>query len=682
MAKKVQIDLLINAANSAKTVGDLKKAIKDLKSAAVEAGEGSIEFNKYITAAGEAKDKMDQLNESVEALAGGNKIELLSKGFAGLAGSAAKGVQAFVGAQELFGIQNESVLEGLKKIQAASAMADGIEGFAKIGDSVGRFKSVLSGLMGVQKASNVVNQIAVATETEKVVATEASEIATAGQVVATEGATVAQEELNVAMESNPIGLVVVAIVALVAAAVALYEIFSTNTDESERMTKALVEYDKQAKIVKTTDDAQIGLMESKIGLMRAQKKPAAEIAKAQAELNALKRKEIEANVTHLKMQAAILKRQYDEAAGTETMTEAMSGYVVEYYKMINPELAKQMEAGAKALRDGRLKEVKDKLDQATADAKAAETSLEAFDLNVKAELLSFAEGSAKKVEIKKEEVKEILKIVDQASIDKANKEKEDEKKADDAYSQWEKLKIDKLNETVAGKLEIAKTERDRQLQINQEGFDTGQVSAVVYYEAMAQINKEYNDKVVSSDEEASKKRIDSEKAVVDAKLAFSDQMLGAAEDSLGSLSSLFKQGSAMSKAAGLAEIAVGVGKGMINGLNIAQQSAAALGPGAAFAMPIFYATQVAAVLSAASKAKSILQSGNVSGGGGGVVSSPSTSAGSTPTNTFTPPQFFNLGQHQGGNQNQNQSQSSVYVGDINRVQNRVAVTEQRATLGN
>jgi hypothetical protein len=48
-------------------------------------------------------------------------------------------------------------------------------------------------------------------------------------------------------------------------------------------------------------------------------------------------------------------------------------------------------------------------------------------------------------------------------------------------------------------------------------------------------------------------------------------------------------------------------------LDIAQKSAKATGPGAAFAFPIFYATQIAAVLGAASKAKNILT--QVKGGG-------------------------------------------------------------------
>jgi hypothetical protein len=90
---------------------------------------------------------------------------------------------------------------------------------------------------------------------------------------------------------------------------------------------------------------------------------------------------------------------------------------------------------------------------------------------------------------------------------------------------------------------------------------------------------------------------------------------------IGALGGLFEQGTAAAKSAALAEIAINTGVGFVQGLDIAQKSAKAAGPGAAFAFPIFYATQVAAVLGAASRAKSILQSGNTSGGASGVSAS-------------------------------------------------------------
>jgi len=84
-------------------------------------------------------------------------------------------------------------------------------------------------------------------------------------------------------------------------------------------------------------------------------------------------------------------------------------------------------------------------------------------------------------------------------------------------------------------------------------------------------------------------------------------------DALGSLSQLVGSQTAAGKALAIAQIAIGTATGYVQGLDIAQKSAKATGPGAAFAFPIFYATQIAAVLGAAAKAKSILSA--VKGGG-------------------------------------------------------------------
>jgi hypothetical protein len=114
------------------------------------------------------------------------------------------------------------------------------------------------------------------------------------------------------------------------------------------------------------------------------------------------------------------------------------------------------------------------------------------------------------------------------------------------------------------------------------------------------------------------------------------------------LGGLFKEGSAAAKTAALAEIAIGTGVGFINALRIAQQSAQAAGPGAAFAFPIFYATQVAAILSAASRAKAILSSGGRGGGGGGATSGGGGGASAASAPRFSAPQGMATPQIQAG----------------------------------
>lgn len=148
------------------------------------------------------------------------------------------------------------------------------------------------------------------------------------------------------------------------------------------------------------------------------------------------------------------------------------------------------------------------------------------------------------------------------------------------------------------------------------------------------------------DEAEKRKKID--EATFASKMEFMDAIGGA----LGALGNLFEKDTAAAKALALAEISIGVAKGFINGLNIAQKSAQAAGPGAAFAFPIFYASQVTAILTAASKAKGILSSvkgGGSSGGGGGAMSAPSISSVSAPikpqseTTTLSPQSINQIG---------------------------------------
>jgi hypothetical protein len=130
--------------------------------------------------------------------------------------------------------------------------------------------------------------------------------------------------------------------------------------------------------------------------------------------------------------------------------------------------------------------------------------------------------------------------------------------------------------------------------------------------------KEYNEKVKALTDQ----RIAYQDAELQAKLQFANAIGGV----FAGLSGLFEQGTTAAKVAGLAEIAIGTGVGFVQGLDIAQKSAKATGPAAAFAFPIFYATQIAAVLGAASRAKQIMTQVKGGGGGGSTPSAPTLAA--------------------------------------------------------
>lgn len=209
--KEVVLEILIDASKSAQTVGELKKSIKDLQSAALKAGEQGNESlsNQYIKAAGAAKDKINDLNQAIKN-AGSDTRKL--DGLVQVGSGIASGFAAAQGAAALFGGANKDLEKTLLKVQAASAIAAGAQQIANL----------------VQKES-AASMLVLSTATT-VYTTTAGVLS--GEIKI---ATLAQKAWNAAMALNPIGLIVTAVALLVAG---LAQLFTAETDE-ERAIKAV-----------------------------------------------------------------------------------------------------------------------------------------------------------------------------------------------------------------------------------------------------------------------------------------------------------------------------------------------------------------------------------------------------------------------------------------------------------
>jgi hypothetical protein len=187
------------------------------------------------------------------------------------------------------------------------------------------------------------------------------------------------------------------------------------------------------------------------------------------------------------------------------------------------------------------------------------------------------------------------------------------------------------------KLQAQKAARDEERKIELERLQTNINNTNVGTQARVDAQIAYNTKKAELDladiqyikaiADLNRKSLTDEQAINEAKLASQLQLAQATGQIFGQLSGLFGQNTAASKAAALAEIAIGTGVGYIQGLDIAQKGAKGTGAAAPFAFPIFYATQIAAVLGAANKARQILT--QVRGGGSGT--SPSDPSISTPS---------------------------------------------------
>lgn len=205
---------------------------------------------------------------------------------------------------------------------------------------------------------------------------------------------------------------------------------------------------------------------------------------------------------------------------------------------------------------------------------------------------------------------------------------------------------------------------------NQAAFDALEIERLeANIEAQKALFGENSAEVIAAENELVKKKKDiydkdvkakeeSEKAKQEAQMATVNE----AANAISALGGLLKEGSDAAKAAALLDIAIKTGVGFAQGLDIAQKGAAGTGPAAPYAFPIFYAQQIAAVLGAVSRAKSILKGGSGGGGtGGGVSATPSAP-------TFTPITGGALPDEQ-----QFGGMGRVYVleGDITKTQTRV-----------
>ena len=249
--KVVSFELLIDVSASAKTVGDLKKSIKDLKNAALEAGETSPVGRKFLEAAGQASDRLSDMNAQVNAFKGaGEKFATVTKVVGGLAA----GFQAAQGAAALFGSSGEDLQKVLVKVQAATALAQGAQALAGITDEIGAVKKI-----ALATASGV-----------------------AGAAARLFGITTAQ-----AMAVASAGLTVV-----IGAVIALISYFASASAASEELAKAeearKEKAARRAENLSVFDKKELENAQFKIELLKKQGASIADILKAENDLLDLK----------------------------------------------------------------------------------------------------------------------------------------------------------------------------------------------------------------------------------------------------------------------------------------------------------------------------------------------------------------------------------------------------------
>lgn len=181
---KLELELLIKDAQAASSVGDIRKQLKDLKSAMLTVGEDSEEFNKLAQAAASLKDRVEEANEKIDAM---NPDKF--KGLSTIAAGAAVGIQLVTSSMALMGVESEDAQKAMMKVQAAMAFTQAINDIDKL-----------------KKGFN---------------------------------------ELGNTIRANPI---IAFATALTAIGIALYNVYKAQQDANSELAKATREYEKQEKI--------------------------------------------------------------------------------------------------------------------------------------------------------------------------------------------------------------------------------------------------------------------------------------------------------------------------------------------------------------------------------------------------------------------------------------------------
>lgn len=538
------------------------------------------------------KKELEQINAELE------QTEIGSAAFTKLSDASRKTASEIKTLNKTFeGLEpqqkTEAFLKGFEAISGAVAVTTGtLALFGVESETAGRIEQKVQGAIAIAIGARAIAEGALqARVAARLVAEKAA-------TVATQAATVAQGIFNAVLNLNPIFLLVTVLAAVTAGMYLFSKSIGSNTEDVKKNNEALL---RRNQLLQDSADFQVRIAQ-------ATGQSATVVKEAQIEAT-------KASIQTLEAEYKLAKAGEDKVKVANEIRKAQDDLIIQ-----------ELELG------------KVKQDEVDAEKKRLEDARKVRADNA-------AKDKAERDRVAKEKAAE-----DKAAADK-------KKMDDDARFKAEQDYLDNVNNLLQNEeakriLSVAKTYDDLIEQAAQFGRDTTELEAARGVAIQAVLDEQANERLEkqkAADEKAAaaKKAVDDkkladDKAIADANKFAQDANIANVQATIGALGSLFEEGTAASKVAAIADIAIGTGLGFVNGLDIAQKSAKATGPAAAFAFPLFYAAQIAAVLSAANQAKKILTTVPGGGGAGGTISKPTIQ---TPSNNFIP-----VGQQPAGTQ--------------------------------
>jgi hypothetical protein len=665
MAKtKIEVDLVIKGGESVEQVENktksLKAQLKEMKALLASGTLDSDTFNKLSRDAGELQDQIGDVSARVKNLASDSqKLDGLMSAAQGLVG----GFAAVQGVAAMLGDENEDLQKTMVKLQGA-----------------------MSALAGIQAVANTLNK---------------------ESALSTNLLGGAWTKMNNAMKASVLGGIAILVTALIYGLEKLAKVTSGVSEEEEKYNKVMkeglgdmAEVTKSISLMSTSFDlARKGVISKKEALYEYNKNfgETLGVARNVNEAEKIFREKTEAFIKSslLRAEATALLNEASKL-GVEQVTASMEDNISFGQKTLNvigglrngfiSFQADQSiaQADGTIARQKTLKEeaktFTDIANQKIEEARKIETENQIIGKDEQERKKDEKKGNEEALKNKQALAEKEKKAREEFDADKLKKQQElteliielSKKEALNGMSARDK-EIQELNNSYNSKMQLAKGNAELEAALLKQ--KTIEITAISDKYRKEEVEKTAaNDKKIAEDKkQADAQALADRKAIEDAKLSIvNDSYL--ALNALGELAlgQQFKNTNA-GKALALAQIATDTALGFIQGLRIAQQSAIGLsGPAAALTMPVFYASQVAAVLGAASKAKSLL-------GGGGSTSAPSGSGGGGGGSISSQPPRMDKFESNRPAMNPNQR---VYVleKDITDSQGRVARIRHNATL--
>ena len=631
--ENLNLNVNVNTNGVDSSVGSLKKQLREAQADVVvlsdKFGATSVQAIEAAKKVAVLKDKIGDAKALTDSFNPDAKFKALTASLSGVAG----GFGAVQGAMALFGAESDDVQKTLLKVQSAMAISQGLQSLGESIDSFKNLGAVIKSTTLFQEAYNfVIGKKVVVTQAD-IAVTQAQTASVVEQGIAIVGTTAVVQGATGAIGNKVVvaGTDIIAIEGQTVATVQHGVAVVATTTAVTGATTAMKAF-------------RIALIASGIGLLivaigfavEAFSKYIGAAEKAAESQKKLNERIAEGAKVQLEGEVASLDRQQKLAVA---QAKAKGNSEAEIYKI--EQTYRQLKIDAQQRYHN---------DIANIDSKAAAATQNTIKNIVnEAEIARLAEQDR------------LRKLAEQ-------KEKDDKKKANDliAFNLRAKLQVQADDLALAEDGKKLQAEADKADLEAAKAAEEDRIKGLQYRTAQViQINKAAQDRD-KADKDALKQ----------AELEFQNSKFEIANQGLNLIQQLAGQGTAVAKAAALSQIIIDTGRGFASGLTIAQASAKGTGPAAAFAFPIFYATQIAAVLGAVGKAKSILS--QVPGGGiGGSISAPTMSQ--SPMSPQVPQAATtNISQESINDLGNKAVRAYVIESDVTSNQQRITAIRQRA----